>query len=334
MTDTEMRLDPLRQTWTVFSKSRVVKPEFSEGVDDPAAPSPFAAGNERFAPQSIYTAHPAAGDPWQARVVPSRTPVLRVEGEASMGAHGFYDRMDGVGAHEVIIETPGNAPLEELPLPAIGEVITAWKARMLDLTRDERMRCFFIIKNTGEQAGATLKHAISQLIAMAVVPLSLRRKLIVTREFYSRKKRSIFEDILREEVRVALRLVYENNGFAAFCPYASRAPFEQAIYPKRQCADFHGITDQEIAQLADVLKTALQRLMKSLDRPAYNLILFTAPTRTRRHDHWNTLSEDFRWHIEIVPRLFYPNGFEIATGCHLNSVLPESAAEYLRKVEV
>ncbi len=83
-----------------------------------------------------------------------------------------------------------------------------------------------------------------------------------------------------------------------------------------------------------MLKTALRRMMKALDEPAYNLVLFTAPTRTRRHDHWNTLAEDFRWHIEIVPRLFYPNGFEVATGCYLNSVLPEAAAECLRKVEV
>ncbi len=328
-----MRLDPLRQTWTVFSKSRLVKPDFVRGPAAPETASPFSAGNERFAPHALYTA-PAGGEAWRIRVAPSRTPALRVEGQAAMAADGFYDRMDGVGAHEVIVETPNGAALEELPLPAITEVIAAWRTRMLDLTRDDRMRSFFIIKNVGAQAGATVAHSISQLIAMAVTPLPLRQKLIVARDFYKRKKRSIFEDILREEVRVSRRLVYENNGFAVFCPYASRSPFEQAIYPKRQCADFHGITDQEAAQLADVLKTALRRLIKALDLPAYNLVLTTAPTRTRRSDHWNTLSQDFRWHIEIVPRLFHPGGFDLATGCHLNPVLPEAAAEFLRKVEL
>jgi UDPglucose--hexose-1-phosphate uridylyltransferase len=196
------------------------------------------------------------------------------------------------------------------------------------------MRSFFIVKNSGETAGAGIGHAISQLYAMAVVPEPLRRKLKVARDFFERKKRSIFEDILREEIRVASRVVYENNGFAVFCPYASRSPFELAVYPKRQCPDFHGISDQEKAQLADALKTALLKLDGALDTPPYNLALFTAPARTARRDHWNTIEHDFRWHIEIVPRLYYPDGFELATGCHVNPVRPEAAADFLRKIEL
>ncbi len=229
MIDTEMRLDPLRQTWTVFSKSRVVKPGFPRTAL-PESPSPFAAGNERFAPQALYTA--SEGGDWQARVVPSRTPVLRVEGEATIGASGFYDRMDGVGAHEVIIETPGSDALEELGLPAIREVIVAWKSRMLDLTRDERMRAFFIVKNAGEEAGATLRHSISQLIAMAVVPFSLRQKLVVTREFYKRKKRSIFEDILREEVRHGAAPRLRKQWVRGVLPLCFARPFRTGDLPE------------------------------------------------------------------------------------------------------
>ena len=161
---------------------------------------------------------------------------------------------------------------------------------------------------------------------------TLVRKLEVSRDFYERKKRSIFEDIWREEVRTATRLVYENNGFAVFCPYASRTPFELAVYPKRQCADFHGISDQEVQQLADALKTSLGKLAGALNHPPYHLMLYTAPTRTARRDHWNTLLADFRWHIEMVPALYYTSGFETATGCHLNPVFPETAAAYLRKI--
>jgi UDPglucose--hexose-1-phosphate uridylyltransferase len=190
------------------------------------------------------------------------------------------------------------------------------------------------VKNCGETAGAGVEHSVSQLFAMAVVPPALRQKLKVAREFYERKKRSIFEDILRDEVAAAKRLVYENNGFAVFCPYASRSPFELAIYPKRQCPDFHGISDQENAQLADALKTALLKLARALDTPPYNLVLFTAPARTPRRDRWNTIEQDFRWHIEIVPRLFYYEGFELGTGCHMNPVRPETAAEFLRKIEL
>jgi len=257
-----------------------------------------------------------------------------VEGDPLRHPEGFYDRTDGVGAHEVIIETPGSEPLEALSLSAIGDVIIAWKVRMLDLMRDGRMRAFFIVKDVGEQAGSHVPHSVSQLIALAVLPPTLVRKLEVARDFYQRKKRSIFEDIWREEVRTATRLVYENNGFAVFCPYASRTPFEMAIYPKRQCPDFHGISDQELAQCADVLKIAIRKLNRALDNPAYNLMVFTAPTRTARRDHWNTLDRDFRWHIEIVPRVDYVGGFEFATGSYTNTVWPETAAGYLRKIEV
>jgi UDPglucose--hexose-1-phosphate uridylyltransferase len=205
---------------------------------------------------------------------------------------------------------------------------------MLDLMRDPRMRSFSIVKNVGRSAGARVSHSVSQLVAMAVISPLLKRKLEISRAFYMLKKRSIFEDILQEEVRTGTRLVYENNGFSVFCPYAARAPFELALYPKRQAADFHGITDQETAQLADALRTAILKLTRALDHPPYNLMLFTAPTRTARRDHWGTLELDFRWHIEILPRLHHLGGVELGTGCWVNSVWPETAADYLRGVEV
>lgn len=325
MTKSEMRFDPLRQTWTVFAPDRVRKPDFAprEKVSEP-----FFNGDPELAASILHKSGTGV------RVLPNRLPAFRVEGDNTISADGFYDRTDSLGAHEIIIETPDGAELETLPLPALGEVIAAWKSRMLDLGRDTRLRSFFIVKNVGVAAGATVAHSVSQLVAMAIVPPALKQKLRVAREFYGRKKRSIFADILADEVRAGSRLVYENNGFTAFCPYGSRAPFEQAIYPKRQFADFHGATDQEIAQLADVLKTALLKLSAALDFPAYQLALCTAPSRSSRRDYWNTIEHDFRWHIEIVPRLFHAPEIELGTGCHINTVWPEVAAEYLRKIEL
>lgn len=335
MQRTELRLDPLTEAWTIFSEARAARPAFGsvqrEAEEFPAA-DPFLPGRENLAPHTLH----ADGDngSWQVRVVPNRAPVLRVEGDATRHAAGFYDRMDGVGAHEVIIEAPGVEAFEELPLCEIEKVIHAWKVRMLDLMRDPRMRSFAVIKNVGRAAGGLTQHPVSQLLAMAVISPLLKTKLTTARQFYSQKKRSIFEDILGEEVRAGARLVYENNGFAVFCPYASRAPFEMAIYPKRQCPDFHGVSDQETVQLADVLRATLRKLAVALGHPPYNLMLFTAPTRTQRRDHWTTIESDFRWHIEILPRLQYVGGIELGTGCWVNSVWPEVAAEYLRGAEV
>ncbi len=326
-----MRRDPLTEAWTIFSESRPSPPAFGSVLPEAKAASPFTAGSESLAPHAMHTA-PAQGGGWQVRVVPNRAPIVRVEGDPTPRSDGFYDRMDGVGAHEVIIEDPGRAALEELPLADIEKVVTAWKLRMLDLMRDSRMRSFSIVKNVGAAAGARVPHSVSQLVAMAVVPPLLVRKLTVARTFFEVKRRSIFDDILREEVRTATRLVYENNGFTVFCPYASRAPFELAVYPKRQCPDFHGLTDQETAQLADALKVALRRLNCALDHAPYNLMLLTAPTRTSRPDQWATIEDDFRWHIEILPRLYFRGGVELATGCWLNTVWPETAADFLRSV--
>jgi UDPglucose--hexose-1-phosphate uridylyltransferase len=331
MDKTEMRLDPLTQAWTIFSPARPIPPTFGSVLSEPAQESPFVAGAERFTGAALH----AAPEPeWQVRVVPNRAPVLRVEGEAARRADGFYDRMDGVGAHEIIIEDPGENSFEELPLAQIERIIAAWKLRMLDLMKDPRMRSFTVVKNVGAPAGERVRHSVSQLLAMATISPLLLRKLQTARAFFAARKRSIFEDILHEEVRTGARLVYENNGFTVFCPYAARAPFELAVYPKRQCPDFHGLSGQETSQLADVLKVALRKLNRALNHAPYNLMLFTAPTRTPRGDHWTTIERDFRWHIEILPRLFFRNGVELATGCWLNSVWPEVAASHLRSIEL
>src|SRR5579862_2002759 len=286
MDKSEMRLDPLTQAWTIFSAARPVPPAFGSVHAEPAKQSPFVAGSEHLTGPAL---HAAPQPEWRVRVVPNRAPLLRVEGDAARRADGFYDRMDGVGAHEVIIEDSGPKAFEELPLGQIEQIITAWKTRMLDLMKDARMRSFTIVKDVGEPAGGRVRHSVSQLLAMATISPLLQRKLETARSFYEARKRSIFEDILSEEIRTGTRLVYENNGFTVFCPYASRAPFEMAVYPKRQCQDFHGLSDQEIVQLADVLRAALRKLAIALGHPPYNLTLCTAPTRTQRSDHWTTI---------------------------------------------
>jgi UDPglucose--hexose-1-phosphate uridylyltransferase len=333
MDKTEMRLDPLTEAWTLFSAARALPPEFGSVIGNAPA-SPFVAGREQLAPRALHSVPAGREGGWQVRVVPNRAPAVRIEGDAQAHADGFYDRMDGVGAHEVVIEDPGAAPLEELSLEALQKVIVAWKVRMLDLTKDTRLRSFSVVKNVGAAAGGRVAHSVSQLVALAIVPPVLRRKLEAARAFYAHKRRSIFEDLLAEEFRSGTRLVYENNGFAVFCPYASRAPFELAIYPKRQCPDFHGVSDQETAQLADALRIGLRQLNGALNHPPYNLLLYTAPSRTPRRDHWNSIEQDFRWHIEVLPRLYHLGGLELATGCWVNSVWPETAATWLRSVEL
>jgi UDPglucose--hexose-1-phosphate uridylyltransferase len=332
MEKTELRLDPLTGAWTIFSESRALPPDFGSTLGEDLPPSPFQAGRERYASHTLYQANGDYG--WQVRVVPNRLPVLRVEGDGTPQADGSYDHLDGVGAHEVIVEDPGDRRLEDLPVADVAKVIQAWQSRITDLRHDIRLRSFFIVKNTGRAAGQTVAHSLSQLLAMAVIPSALKQKLNAARDFFEEKQRSLFAQIIDTEERSGARVVYANAAFLVFCPYASRAPFELAIWPRRAGADFHTISSADAHLLADAIRTALRRLNVALDHPAYHFTLTTAPARSGTMGRWITLDEDFRWHIEIVPRLRHSSAIDLATGSTVNGVWPEAAADHLRTVEV
>ncbi len=336
----EFRKDPLSSEWVIFAPERRRRPQdFKVSRETAATESPFIYGNEHMTPPEVYACRLDGSAPnkpgWKVRVVPNRYPALRVEGDLNKDAWGLYDHINGVGAHEVIIETPdASLPLEAQPVGDIVHVLEAFKARVVDLSRDSRLRYIQLFKNHGPLAGASLQHAHSQLIGTPVLPSRIKNKLECCRLYYTQKERNIFEDIIQQEKRTRDRVVYENNSFFVFCPYASRMPFEMAILPKRQSPDFHSCDIHEFSQLADALKASLLRLNYSLDNPCYNLILHTAPLRWSKKNLSNMVSEDFRWHIEILPRLTAHAGFEFGTGSFINPILPEEAAKHMRNVRL
>lgn len=330
MDKTELRLDPLTRDWTIFNESRALPPTTPSVRDDVLAESPFRAGLESFSAHALH--HSAGESGWQVRVVPNRLPVLRVEGDSKAQADGLYEHLDAVGANEIVIEDPGARTLDELPPGAIAQVIRAWAVRIEDLMRDTRLRAFTVVKSVGRAAGQTVAHSLSQIVAMAVVPPSLRRKLRHAHEHFLLRKRSLFADIIEHERRNASRVVHENADFFVFCPYAACAPFELAIWPKRQCPDFHHITHEEADGLALALGLALRKLNRAINHPPYHLTLTTAPSRAVSAEDWGSLDDDFRWHITITPVLRPADALPSATGCHVNGIWPEVAADYLRSL--
>jgi len=330
MDKTELRLDPLTRDWTIFNESRALPPSTGTVREDALAESPFRAGLERFAANSLH--HSAGEFGWQVRVVPNRLPVLRVEGDHTLQADGIYEHLDAVGAHEIVIEDPGDRRFEEMPHEDIAQVIRAWAVRIEDLMRDLRMRSFTVVKSAGTAAGQTIGHSRSEVIAMAVVPPALRRQLRHAREHFSVKKRSLFADIIEQERRTAARVVHENADFVVFCPYAARVPFELAVWPKRQNPDFHRITPDEAASLGRALRLALRKLNRAIDHPAYHFMLTTAPSRSANPEDWTTIEQDFRWQISVMPVLRPVDAFQFASGCHVNGIWPEASADCLRSI--
>jgi UDPglucose--hexose-1-phosphate uridylyltransferase len=332
----EFRRDPLHNTWVVFSPERQRRPQdFSPGVLQVGTLDPFAEGNERLTPPEVYAIRAEKTRPnepgWKVRVVPNRYPAMRVEGHLDAMPVGLYDRMTGIGAHEVIIETPsGKIALEDMSVSAIADVFATYRERIIDLEKDTRFQLIYIFKNVGPSAGASLAHAHSQLVALPLIPPFVEGKLLRAREHYQAKQRSLFRDILHTERRDGSRLVAENDGYVLFCPYASRFPFELAIYPKRHHPEFISCTTQELLDLAEVLRFAIQRLNAVLEKPGYNLLLHMAPLKRPDTERFATTRFDYCWHLEIVPRFNSFAGFEIGLGSYINTVYPEDAAQFLR----
>jgi UDPglucose--hexose-1-phosphate uridylyltransferase len=332
----EFRRDPLHNTWVVFAPKRQRRPQdFGPALMQTVALDPFAAGNERLTPHEVYaireenTRANEAG--WRVRVVPNRYPAVEIEGPLIGSPVGPYDHLSGIGAHEVVIETPdSDRALEDLPVPAIAEVLAAWRERINDLDRDLRFQHIYIFKNVGPAAGASVAHAHSQIVALPIVPPLIEGKLARARAHFEQKQRSLFTDILHTEREDGSRLVAENDSFVLFCPYASRFPFELAIFPKRHHPEYASCAAPELHDLAEVMKFALQRLSDVLQKPGYNLHLHTAPLRRRATERFASTRDDYCWHLEITPRFNPLAGFEVGLGSYINTVFPEEAARYLR----
>jgi UDPglucose--hexose-1-phosphate uridylyltransferase len=246
-------------------------------------------------------------------------------------AEALHDLMNGVGAHEIIAETSRHdRSLHELEIEEISNVIRAYLARILDLEGDQHVRYVLIFKNHGEAAGAhTISHSISQLVALPVTPRAVKTKLMIARDYFALKERCIYCDVLQQELKGRKRLITENKDFVAFAPFASRFPFEMAVFPKFHSSAFSRIDATQIDNLARILRDVLQKLDQKIGGPPYNLSLHDRPFLRPRRDYWKTIEEDFHWHIEILPQMSRITGFEWASGFFYNPVPPEVAARCL-----
>ncbi len=336
----ELRKDPVIGRWVIISPQRGLRPhdfEHQEEVNT-SGECPFCEGNEEKTPPEVYALRqgsPPDGPGWTVRVVTNKFPALSGEGDEARRKVGMYEMMDGVGAHEVIIESPRHVKRIETHTPeTLLPVLDVYRLRLLELGRDDRFRYVIIFKNEGKQAGASLSHPHSQVIATPVTPKRVKEELAGAREYHSSRGRCIFCDIIEEEQKKKQRVVEENEGFIAFCPFAPRFPFETWILPKNHSPDFHSLDEQGLNQLAQIMIVTMGRLSKVLNKPQYNYIIHTAPVRYAREGYWSTLDADWHWHMEIMPRVTDIAGFEWGTGYYINSTLPEEAAEYMREAKI
>ena len=270
---------------------------------------------------------------WLVKAIPSFDPVFQSEGDLGRKGLGIYDKMNSIGANEIIIESPEHTKRpEDLGPEHMAKVITLYKNRLVDLQEDSRVRYILIYKNSGKDAGEVFSHPTSFLIATPVIPKKVKDELDSAKQYYNYKERCIFCDIIREELRIGERIILETKHFIAFCPYAAKFPFESWIIPKKHSCSFHEIDSKEIDDMGLILTSVLKKLRAVLHEPPFNYFLHSAPNMVPRRDHWHTLGEDFHWHLEIIPRLRRISGFEWGSGFYILQTSPENAAKYLREV--
>ena len=350
---TEFRRDPIAGHWVLVHTEDSMGPKDFD-IEDHAPYQQgicqFCAGRESFTPPEVdavrLNGSSANHTGWNVRVVPNKFPALRIEGNIDKRLNGIFEMSNGVGAHEVIIETPDHSKqLADLSDEEVGYVLRKYQSRINDLTGDKRFKYIIVFKNYGESAGASIEHSHSQVIALPMIPQHVLDELRGTITYYDQHQRCVYCDIIQQEYADKDRIVAENKDFITFCPFVSRYPFECWVLPKRHKSQFNTLPDGERQSLAAILRETMQRIKLALSDPSYNYYLHVPPINfddqeTIVLDEDNEIKvksswfQSYHWHMEIVPNLSKISGFEWGTGFYVVRTSPSVAAKHLRDVFV
>ncbi len=330
----ELRKDPITGRWIIINSDHPRGPEAYEAVDNAKKGKncAFCPGNEKMTPPEIaaYSKIRRERDQtgWTLRVVPNKYPAMQIEGSLDKAGVGMFDMMNGVGAHEVIIETAHHdREIADRDEPEIRDMIWAYRDRSLDLRKDRRFKYVLIFKNYGFSAGVSLEHPHSQLIALPFTPKRVAGEIEGAARYYTYRERCVYCDMISQELEEKELTVAENRLFLAFTPFVSRFPYEVCIIPKEHTSDFAQIQLEGVNELAAIMKETMLRIQKLLHDPSYNYIIHSTPLDDLQRD-------DYHWHVEIMPRLTNVAGFEWGTGFYINPTPPELAAKTLREVKI
>lgn len=339
--ENEIRRGPITGVWVVMVKNGMsIEGLLDEwGKKRPLQPEepttcPFCEGNEKETPSEILAFRNGgeSNSPgWKLRVVPNKSPIFQIHGDLDGKAVGMYDKLRGVGAHEIVIETPiHERTIAEMDNREAEDILWAYRQRILDLKKDPRFRYILVYKNHGPSVGASIRHSHSHIIASPVTPRRIKEELEGSRNYYNMKERCVFCDIIRQEIKNEERIILENSHFLCFAPFASIYPFQVWIIPKTHAVFFE--LNERYNLLASMMKDILGRISRGLRRPDYTFVIHSGPNldAKRGRIYWQTLLHDFHWHIEIIPRVRSFTGFEVGAGFHINPVLPENASRYLK----
>jgi UDPglucose--hexose-1-phosphate uridylyltransferase len=324
----ELRYDLVSKDWVLIATGRARRPETvaaqkREVHEIPQKDCFFCNLSSQEKPTLQYK---DKNGEWEVTVVPNKYPAFSPSHSLHERAEGPYSIKDGVGYHEVVITRDHHKTLAELPVEQVKLVIDAYQERYLEFANEEFINYVSIFHNHGREAGASVAHPHSQIIAIPVIDPDLQRSLNGSRAFFEAQKECAHCKMLHWDIEDGRRIIFENEKFVVIAPFASRVAFETRIYPKEHHAYFERIKDKDKNLLAAALKEALGRILKGMNDPAYNFFLHTAPADGKDYNHYH-------WHFEILPKTSTWAGFELGTGIEISTIEPEEAAKYLREIK-
>lgn len=329
----ELRFNIATKDWVIIATERAKRPDDfkREKKDDKEIPvysesCPFCPGNEEKAGDLTAVIKDKEGR-WLVKAVPNKFPALSPNGEPDRTNEGVYHSINGVGVHEVIIESPlHNMTTALYDVAQVENIIKIYKQRYLELAKDPRLAHIIIFKNHGLSAGTSLEHPHSQLVATPIVSTQVSNRLRDAREYYAENGECVYCRMIAEEIKAEKRVVAENKNFISFQPYAALSPFHTWIIPKKHKSSFGEIDDAEIKDMALILKETLAKFYYGLGNPDYNYCIRSSPFKDNETNY-------FHWYIAIVPRITKPAGFEVGSGMFINTSLPEQCAKFLREAK-
>lgn len=335
----EIRKDYLIDRWTIIATARKRRPSDFKKPERKAQSGVCALepGNEHMTPAAVLLYLPTRKGikkerdsddlrpkNWLIRCVPNLYPaVFPPKSGQSFGLErGTLARASAVGHHEVLIESPNH---DEHPgvarISQLIHVINAYIDRTRELSSKSYVKYVSIFRNHGSEAGASLSHAHTQLIATPMIPALVGKELRASRESYKKQESCAFCDIIEQEVQ-SQRFIWKNEDFVVFAPWASVHPFEFWIFPKRHQCCLLDMSQAEVESFAKTMRVSLGGLRALLDDPPYNFGI---------HQMTSGACDYYHWHLEVYPRLSIWAGFEKNTGMFINVVTPEDAATHMRE---
>ncbi len=336
----ELRKDIISGRWVIIASERGKRPDDfrpAQAMAKEAVPPfcPFCEGNESKTPPEVAATRKVGSRPnhpgWRVRTVPNKFPALNRGLPPERHDEGIFQWMDGVGVHEVVIETPDHSQeMPDLPVGHLQDVLETYRERVTSIEKESQYKYVHVFKNKGREAGASLSHPHSQIVATPIIPKKINEELYGCERLQRQFGECIVCRIIREETRKRDRLVLRNEHMCVTTPFAPRFPFEMRIYPLRHSPWYSRSTKAELRSLAKVIKLVLGKLSDILADPPYNFYIHQAPNPNLPHEAWINLEKSSHWHMEIIPVLTRVAGFEWGTGFYINPVPPETAARFLR----